>query len=155
MLGLVLTAIFLTGCSELDLSTTYDTNASGISGRSIKERYLEAKLDDLAGKQVFFKREGSDGKPRSLHFSCQPLVLPNGEPDGRVVFDVNTITMGYFHNQHSCFDELDNDGDGLCSQRTAKQQGKCEQQLGCWLHGGSIGPLRYITNAWPCLSAPA
>ncbi|MEB3734841.1 hypothetical protein ULF88_13700 [Halopseudomonas pachastrellae] len=28
-----------------------------------------------------------------------------------------------------------NDGDGICSQRTAKQQGKCEQKLDCWLHG--------------------
>ncbi len=34
--------------------------------------------------------------------------------DARVVFDANAITMGYFHNQHSCYDEMDNDGDGLC-----------------------------------------
>lgn len=32
------------------------------------------------------KCEGGDGRPRSLHFSCQPLVLHNGEPDGQVVF---------------------------------------------------------------------
>jgi len=35
-------------------------------------------------------------------------------PEGRAVFDVNTITMGYFHNQHSCFDAQDNDQDGFC-----------------------------------------
>ncbi len=34
--------------------------------------------------------------------------------DGRMVFDVSTITLGYFHNQHSCFDGIDNDDDGLC-----------------------------------------
>jgi len=33
---------------------------------------------------------------------------------GRAVFDVSADTTGYFHNQHSCFDGLDNDGDGLC-----------------------------------------
>ena len=33
---------------------------------------------------------------------------------GRAVFDVSAETVGYFHNQHSCFDGLDNDGDGLC-----------------------------------------
>jgi len=32
----------------------------------------------------------------------------------RMVFDISTITLGYFHNQHSCFDGIDNDGDGLC-----------------------------------------
>ena len=68
MLGLVLTAIFLTGCGELGVSTTYDTNASGISGRSIKERYLETKLDDLAGKQVFFKSEDFGSKPLGVNF---------------------------------------------------------------------------------------
>ena len=68
MLGLVLTAIFLTGCGELDVSTTYDTNASGISGRAIKERYLETKLDDLAGKQVFFKSEDFGSKPLGVNF---------------------------------------------------------------------------------------
>ncbi len=68
MLGLVLTAIFLTGCGELDLSTTYDTNASGISGRSIKERYLETKLDDLAGKQVFFRSEDFGSEPLGVNF---------------------------------------------------------------------------------------
>ena len=68
MLGLVLTAIFLTGCGELDVSTTYDTNASGISGRSIKERYLETKLDDLAGKQVFFKSKDFGSKPLGVNF---------------------------------------------------------------------------------------
>jgi hypothetical protein len=31
-----------------------------------------------------------------------------------MVFDISTITLGYFHNQHSCFDGIDNDGDGLC-----------------------------------------
>ncbi|SVD88879.1 uncharacterized protein METZ01_LOCUS441733, partial [marine metagenome] len=68
MLGLVLTAIFLTGCGELDVSTTYDTNASGISGKSIKERYLETKLDDLAGKQVFFKSKDFGSKPLGVNF---------------------------------------------------------------------------------------
>jgi len=34
--------------------------------------------------------------------------------DARMVFDLSTITLGYFHNQHSCFDGIDNDGDGLC-----------------------------------------
>jgi len=68
VLGLVLTAIFLTGCGELDVSTTYDTNASGISGRAIKERYLETKLDDLAGKQVFFKSEDFGSKPLGVNF---------------------------------------------------------------------------------------
>jgi len=68
MLGLVLMAIFLTGCGELDVSTTYDTNASGISGRAIKERYLETKLNDLAGKQVFFKNEDFGSKPLGVNF---------------------------------------------------------------------------------------
>ncbi len=68
MLGLVLTAIFLTGCGELDVSTTYDANASGISGRSIKERYLETKLDDLAGKQVFFRSEDFGSEPLGVNF---------------------------------------------------------------------------------------
>ncbi len=34
--------------------------------------------------------------------------------DARMVFDISTITLGYFHNQHSCFDGIDNDNDGLC-----------------------------------------
>jgi len=33
---------------------------------------------------------------------------------GRAVFDVSADTTGYFHNQHSCFDGIDNDNDGLC-----------------------------------------
>jgi len=36
------------------------------------------------------------------------------DQSGRAVFDVSADTTGYFHNQHSCFDGIDNDGDGLC-----------------------------------------
>ena len=36
------------------------------------------------------------------------------DADGRAIFDVNTEWQYYFHNQHSCFDGIDNDNDGLC-----------------------------------------
>ena len=36
------------------------------------------------------------------------------DPDGRLVMDVNNIQTYYFHNQRSCFDGIDNDGDGTC-----------------------------------------
>ncbi|MEE2828819.1 MAG: IPT/TIG domain-containing protein, partial [Myxococcota bacterium] len=36
------------------------------------------------------------------------------DQSGRFLFDINAETLGYFHNQHSCFDGIDNDGDGLC-----------------------------------------
>ena len=38
----------------------------------------------------------------------------SNSPAARMVFDVSTMTMGYFYNQHSCFDGIDNDDDGLC-----------------------------------------
>ncbi len=44
--------------------------------------------------------------------------FPMGEPftnaNGRMVFDMNTITTYYFRTEHGCFDGFDNDGDGLC-----------------------------------------
>jgi hypothetical protein len=36
------------------------------------------------------------------------------QPGAEVVFDVKTITSYYFHTESSCYDGLDNDGDGLC-----------------------------------------
>ena len=38
------------------------------------------------------------------------------DQSGRFLFDISADTTGYFHNQHSCFDGLDNDGDGLCDR---------------------------------------
>ncbi len=36
------------------------------------------------------------------------------DANGRAIFDVNTEWQYYFTNQHSCYDGIDNDGDGLC-----------------------------------------
>jgi hypothetical protein len=36
------------------------------------------------------------------------------DADGRAIFDVNTEWQYYFQNQNSCYDGIDNDGDGFC-----------------------------------------
>ncbi len=45
-----------------------------------------------------------------------PEQLENGvgfrSEDANVMFDVNVISIGYFHTENSCVDGLDNDGDG-------------------------------------------
>lgn len=69
--GLVLSGILLSGCDELVLPQPSTVDVSEIKGEVIKEldkRYKEAKLDDLAGKQVFFKSEDFGSKPLGVNF---------------------------------------------------------------------------------------
>jgi len=50
--------------------------------------------------------------------------------DGRSVFDVNTEWQYYFQNQHSCYDGMDNDGDGLCDAPDSNGLGRCTGEDG-------------------------
>ena len=71
ILGLVLAGIFLSGCDELAVTPPSTVDVLGIKGAAIKEldkRYKEIKLDDLAGKQMFFKSEDFGSKPLGVNF---------------------------------------------------------------------------------------
>ncbi len=57
----------------------------------------------------------------------------NGEfrdSNGNAIFDVNTEWLWYFQNQHSCFDSIDNDGDGLCDAPNSQGIGQCTDENG-------------------------
>ena len=44
------------------------------------------------------------------------------DADGRAIFDINTEWQYYFHNQHSCWDGIDNDGDGFCDAEGCRDE---------------------------------
>lgn len=63
--------------------------------------------------------QAGDNLLGSYSFNVRRVAsFPIGEefrdPNGRMVFDTNAITTYYFRTEHSCFDSMDNDGDGLC-----------------------------------------
>jgi len=76
MLSLAGAAVFLAGCNELSITPKTDktgnpVDVSKIKGAPIKEldkKYPKINLNDLAGKQVFFKSKDFGSKPLGVNF---------------------------------------------------------------------------------------
>jgi hypothetical protein len=52
------------------------------------------------------------------------------DANGKGLFDISAEWLWYFHNQHSCYDGIDNDGDGLCDAPAADGFGRCTDEDG-------------------------
>jgi hypothetical protein len=70
----------------------------------------------------------------SYNFNVRRVAsFPIGEPfnnaAGRMVFDLNAMTTYYFRTEHSCFDGVDNDGDGLCDVEGCNDPNNPDERL--------------------------
>jgi hypothetical protein len=102
MIGLALAGVVLVGCGEMQMPRNESVGIGNLDGSSIKELstnrkvvddFEQAKLSELAGKQVFFKNEKQGGKSLAVSFYKDGTWMDDLGYSGKYTVQGKTLTV--------------------------------------------------------------